>query len=70
MRGTSVTMGMYPMTECVGVDAAVPGPVDQWQQVGGEAATIQDGFVGGHHLDRDRPLVRVHPDHDGREQPM
>ena len=31
--------------------------------IGGEPTTTQDGLVGGHHLDRDRPLVRVHPDH-------
>jgi transposase-like protein len=27
-------------------------------------ATDPDGLVPGHHLDRYRPLVRVHPDHD------
>jgi hypothetical protein len=32
--------------------------------VGAEPATADDRFVGGHHLDRHRPLVRVHPDHD------
>ena len=33
-------------------------------RVGGEPAATEDRLVGGHHLDRDRPLVRVHPDHD------
>ena len=32
-------------------------------RIGGEPATAQDRLVGGHHLDRGRPLVRVHPDH-------
>jgi len=31
--------------------------------VGVEPATTHDDLVRGHHLDRDRPLVRVHPDH-------
>jgi hypothetical protein len=31
--------------------------------IGAEPATTQDCLVGGHHLDRDRPLVRIHPDH-------
>jgi hypothetical protein len=32
--------------------------------IGAEPTTAQDRLVGGHHLDRDRPLVRVHSDHD------
>src|ERR1700712_5510653 len=32
--------------------------------IGAEPATPDDGLVSGHHLDRDRPLVWVHPDHD------
>jgi hypothetical protein len=31
--------------------------------LGGETTTVQEGRVGGEHLERDRPLVRVHPDH-------
>src|SRR4030095_5557716 len=33
-------------------------------RVGVETTPAEDGLVGGHHLDRDRPLVRVHADHD------
>jgi hypothetical protein len=32
--------------------------------IGAEATTTEDLLIGGHHLDRHRPLVRVHPDHD------
>jgi hypothetical protein len=32
--------------------------------VGAKPAAAKDLLAGGHHLDRDRPLVRVHPDHD------
>jgi hypothetical protein len=32
--------------------------------VGGEATTSEDLLVAGHYLDRHRPLVRVHADHD------
>jgi len=36
-------------------------------RVGGEPPTAQHGLVVGHHLDRHRPLVRVHPnDHASR----
>ena len=49
MRGTSVTMGMHPMTEYVGVDAAVPGPVDQWQQ--GATQAMREPHDG-----RERPM--------------
>jgi hypothetical protein len=31
--------------------------------IGRIAATTQDRFVAGHHLDRGRPLMRVHPDY-------
>jgi hypothetical protein len=30
----------------------------------GVSAATDHRLVGGHHLDRGRPLVRVHPDHD------
>lgn len=32
--------------------------------VGGEPVTADHGLIGGHHLDGDRPPVRVRPDHD------
>src|SRR5688572_7978979 len=32
--------------------------------VGCEPALSQNGLVAGHHLDRHRPLVRVHADHN------
>ena len=32
--------------------------------VGGEATAAKHLFVRGHDLDRDRPLVRIHTDHD------
>jgi hypothetical protein len=32
--------------------------------VSGEPTPAEDGLVGGHHLDRRRALVRVHPDDD------
>ena len=31
---------------------------------GGETTAPEDGLIPAHHLDRGRPLVRVHPDHD------
>jgi hypothetical protein len=36
--------------------------------VGGEPAATVHGLVAGHHLDGDRPLVRVHPDHNARSR--
>ena len=32
--------------------------------VGVETTTTKDGLIAAHHLDRRRPLVRIHPDHD------
>jgi len=32
--------------------------------IGAEPAAAQDLLLGVHHLDRHRPLVRIHPDHD------
>jgi len=32
--------------------------------ISAEATTTEDLLAGSHHLDRHRPLVRVHPDHD------
>ena len=32
--------------------------------ISAETTTTEDLLIGGHHLDRHRPLVRVHPDHD------
>jgi hypothetical protein len=32
--------------------------------VGAEPTTVEDRLIGGHHFDRHRPFVRIHPDHD------
>ncbi|MFN8079799.1 MAG: hypothetical protein U0Q19_09540 [Kineosporiaceae bacterium] len=48
-----------PLAPLGDVIAHLPEALD----VGGEPPTAQDGLVGCHHLDRDRPLVRVHSDH-------
>jgi hypothetical protein len=34
--------------------------------IGGEPAATKNLLAGGHDLDRDRALVRVHPDHNPR----
>jgi len=39
----------------IGQHRAIPG------EVGGIAAATQDRLVAGHHLDRGRPLMRIHP---------
>jgi hypothetical protein len=31
--------------------------------VGSEPAAVEHGLVAGHHLDRRRAFVRIHPDH-------
>jgi hypothetical protein len=47
-----------------------PEPVDVTSHrgepglIGTEPATTHHRLIGGHHLDRDRPLVRIHPDHN------
>jgi hypothetical protein len=49
-----------PFREALGVAQHLAVP----RNVGGVAAAAQHGLIAGHHLDRRRPLVRIHPDHD------
>jgi len=41
-----------------------PDQLGEPSNIGAEPAMPQDLFVGFHHLDGDRPFVRVHTDHD------
>jgi hypothetical protein len=48
-----------PVAEPADVTRHRGKPID----IGREPTATQDGLVGGHHFDRDRPLVQIHSDH-------